>query len=376
MTHPTLDEIIRALQARPEDVARRFAPGGYVRGGRYWALDPGRQDGRIGSFYVGLSGQWAGRWRDEVTGDMGDGLDLIQRALGCTKGEAVEEAKRFLGLHHESREQRKLRLQQEARARDRQKIEAELDARRRRKRERAAHAIFMESHERLFGTPVEDYLAGRAIRFDHLGRQPHTLRYHPALQYYTIDKKTGEAVEGEFPAMVAAIYSGWTEGEPPRFIGVHKTYLARREDGSWGKAPVVKPKLIWGSKKGGYIRVWAGMGTRGGHGRPLSRAPKGSKLYITEGIEDALSVAMLDPTRRVAAAIDLGNIREMLLPPNITSVVLVADNDPKPEQTAQIDRAVEVFAAQGRRVSVWKNRFGGKDINDALVAAMKEEGAA
>jgi len=376
MTYPTLNEIIQALQARPEDVARRFAPGGYVRGGRYWALDPGRQDGRIGSFYMGLAGQWAGRWRDEVTGDMGDGLDLIQRALGCSKGEAVQEAKRFLGMHSETPEQRRLRLAQAEKALARQKVEAERDARRRRKRERAAHAIFLESHERLYGTPVEGYLNARAIRFDRLGRMPHTLRYHPKLQYYAVDKKTGEVIEGEYPAMVAAIYSGWVEGERPRFIGIHKTYLARQASGAWDKAPVTKPKLLWGSKKGGYIRVWAGVGARGGHGRPLSRAPKGSKLYITEGIEDALSVAMLDPTRRVAAAIDLGNIREMLLPPNITQVVLVADNDPKPEQTDQIDRAVEVFAAQGRRVSVWKNRFGGKDINDALVAAMKAEGAA
>lgn len=377
MTFPTLTEIIQSLQARPEDVARTYAPGGRVQGGRYWALDPGRQDGRIGSFYVGLNGDWAGRWRDEVTGEMGDMLDLIQRALDLTKGAAVEEAKRYLGIGHESAQQRALRLRQNERALAAQALRAKLDTEKRAKRQRDAHGLFLASHERIYDTPVQFYLAARAIRLDQLGRSPHTLRYHPALRYYMRDKDTGEVIEGEYPAMVAAIYSGWAEGERPRFIGIHKTYLAKRADGIWGKAPVPKPKLLWGAKKGGYIRLWAGQGVRGGKGLPLSRAPLGSKLYITEGIEDGLSVAMLDRTRRVACAIDLGNIREMRLPPNIRDVVLVADNDPKPEQVQQIERAVDVFVAQGRTVRVWKNNYGGKDINDALVAAVQaDEGAA
>lgn len=376
MSHPTFDEIIQSLQARPLDVAQRYAPGGYVDGGRYWALDPGRQDTKIGSFYVGLGGQYMGRWRDEVTGEMGDMLDLIQRATNMDRGAAVQEAKQFLGIASETPKARELRLRQEQRARAAQASAAREEVAKRAKRSRDAQGIFLASHERLSGTPVAAYLKSRAICLDQLGRTPHSLRYHPKLRYYLIDKSDGVVHEGEYPAMVAAIYAGHIDGKTPQFIGVHKTYLAKSAAGIWTKAPVPKAKLLWGSKKGGYIRVWAGIGPRGGKGAPISRAPANSKLYITEGIEDALSVAMLDRTRRVAAAIDLGNIREMRLPPQITQIVLVADNDPKPEQTQQIDRAVDVFRAQGRDVSVWKNTHGGKDINDALVAAMAVEGAA
>lgn len=372
-----LNEIVDALQARAEDVARAYAPGGTVQGGRYWALDPGRQDTSIGSFYVGLQGQFAGRWRDEATGESGDMLDLIMRSLGRDKKAAIEEAKQFLGLATETEAQRRARLRQQEVAQKRQAEDAARDAEKRARRARQAHAIYMEASPQIEGTPVQWYLEGRAISFDRLGRVPRAVRYHPDLRYYHIDKKTGEVTEGSFPAMVAPIYGGWTEGQDrPRFIGIHKTFLQRGPDGRWTKADVPKPKLIWGTKKGGFIRIWSGQGPRGGKGPALSKMPPGGTLYVTEGIEDALSVAVLDPSRHVAAAIDLGNIREMNLHPNVSVVWIVADNDPDPALASQIDRAARRFHAEGRAVMIWRNHHGGKDINDALVAATKQEGAA
>ena len=38
-----------------------------------------------------------------------------------------------------------------------------------------------------------------------------------------------------------------------------------------------------------------------------------------------------------------------------------------------LDRAVRVFAEEGRHVRVWRNEYGGKDLNDALVLAMRAE---
>lgn len=378
MSFPTFNEIIDALQARPEDVARRYAPGGRRDGQRYWALNPGRDDSKIGSFYVCVAGKYVGRFRDEVTKEMGDMLDLIQLALHVDRPEALEEAKRFLGMSHETPHQRELRLRQETKTRVRQEQDAAADRERVVKRHRDAQGIFLASQPDIADTPVEWYLANRAITLRDLGRAPGAIRFHPGLRYYYVDKNTGEVFEGEYPAMVAAIYEGWTKDQRPAFIGVHRTYLAQRQGGGgiWGKAPLPKAKLVFGSKKGGYIRLWTGKGARGGKGAPLSRAPAGSTLYITEGIEDGLSVAVLDPSRRVAAASDLGNISEMRLPPNISNVVIVADNDPKPEQTALIDKAVRRFRDEGRGVKVWRNTSGGKDINDALVAAKEVEGAA
>lgn len=372
--YPTFSEIIDALQARCEDVARRYAPGGRVDGGRYWALNPGRDDRHIGSFHISLQGAYRGRWRDESMGEGGDMLDLIQLALKMDRKAALEEAKAFLGMANETPQARELRLKQQAKAKQQQEADEKELAEKQAKRQKQAHAIWLSSKPKLDGTPVAAYLRRRAIGLDRLGRTPHVLRYHPDLQYYYMDKKTGEITEGRYPAMVAAIQGPWLPGgERPVFYGIHKTYLARDANGHWGKAPVPKAKLIWGTKKGGYVRCWAGMGPRGGKGASLSKAMPGSKLYISEGIEDALSMAVLDRTVRVAAAIDLGNIQQMRLPPNISEVVLIADNDPDPAQMEPINRAIDVFSAEGRRVRLWRNNYGGKDLNDALVAAMQAE---
>ena len=376
MSYPTFDEIVAALQAQFEKVAEHYAPGGHRRNGKYWALNPGRADRRIGSFYIPLSGPYAGRWRDEATNEGGDMLDLIQLKLGCDRRTAVEEAKSFLGLAQETPEARKRRKEREAEL-ERQRAEKDREEVERQKRKRQrAHAVWLASHERIEGTPVAAYLAGRAIGLDRLGRIPRALRYAPKLRYYWMDPATGEVFEGEYPAMVAAIHGPAQPGVRPEVIGVHRTYL-EQVDGRWGKARVPKPKLVMGQKQGGFIRLWTGIGPRGGKGAPLSRAPAGSRIYITEGIEDGLSVAVLKPDARVIAACDLGNIGAVRLPPAIRVVVIVADNDPDPALWDVVERAMARFAAEGRTVlEPWRNHYGGKDINDALIAATRAEGAA
>jgi hypothetical protein len=396
MTHrprfPSFQEIVDALQARPLDVAQRYAPGGgHLNGGRWWALNPGRNDRHVGSFHVSLTGAYAGRWRDEATGDHGDMLDLIKLALNCDQKPALAEARAFLGMDEETPAQAQLRQRQAEKI----KAQAERDARdhatNAERKRGAAQALFMRCHERIEGTPVAAYLAGRGIGLDRLGRTPRAIRFHPALHYHhttdaEIDRATGEVirdaqvVEGEWPCMVTAI------GGPPGkdgapFWGVHRTWLAQREDGSWGKAPVPAPKKVQGSMKGGFIRLVRGIGPRGGS-VSMARAPEGSRAYIAEGIEDALSIAVInrmtgeprDGTPWYAfAAISLGNLREVALPKQFRSVVVIADNDAGERERVAVDRAVDRFAREGRAVKVWRNRFGGKDANDALRAALEAE---
>ncbi len=377
MSFPTFQEIVDALQARPLDVAQRYAPGGHVDTGKYWALCPWRQDKRIGSFYVNLSGSHAGRFMDHSSGEHGDMLDLIQKVLNLDRRDALTEARAFLGMDEETPTQAALRARQAKRAKDQQEIDAKAAIANKTKKSRNAQGMYLRSDERIIDTPVAKYLSGRAIGIERLGRTPHSIRFHDALPYSHTDKETGEIVEGNWPAMVTAIYGPAIEGGgKPAFWGVHRTWLSRREDGSWGKADVPNPKKSYGQLKGGYIRLWAGIGPRGGKGAPLSKATAGSRVYITEGIEDGLSVAVLKPEARVLVATTLGNIREMLLPASISHVTIVADNDPHPEQSRQIDMACSRFAREGRKVDVWRNEYGGKDLNEALVAAMKEDGAA
>ena len=375
MSFPTLGDICEALNTRTADVAETYAPGGHVDKGKYWALNPGRADSKVGSFYVNLTGNYAGRFMDHASGDQGDMLDLIQLALNCDRPTALAEARQFLGMDAETEDQRQLRLRQQQAAKARRQ-QAEIDAVAKAKEKQGhAHAMFISAQPKLEGTPVANYLAGRAIGLEDLARQPGAIRYLPKCNYFHTDKETGEYIEGEYPAMISAIYGPAVDGKSPEFFGVHRTYLAKDEAGNWRKAPVPDPKKVFGRMKAGYIRLWTGTGPRGGKAVPLSRAPEGDHVYITEGIEDGLSMAVIKPDARVLVAISLGNIKEMILPAAIKRITIVADNDDGPEQLRLIEQAIANFTNQGRVVAKWQNRHGGKDLNDALIRAKQQESA-
>lgn len=361
-------QVVEELRARPLEVAQRYAPGGYVDKGKYWALNPMRNDRSIGSFYINLAGPHAGRFFDHATGDGGDMLDLIQGAIGSNRRGALDEAIAFLGLGGDlTPQQQRLRDRQAARARaaaERSRQDAEQDVARKRRR---AHAMWLHAQPDLSGTPVAEYLANRGIGLAQLGHSPGCIRFHPALPYKEIDKETGEIFEGEYPAMVTAIH-GPADGEGiPAFWSVHRTWLAPLPDGSIWTAPVPKAKKCYGSPKGGFMRLWRGR-TDGKMNRNLSKAGDSLRVFVTEGIEDGLSVALTRPEARVLCAYSVGNFAEMVLPPQVSHVTLVADND-GPEGAKALEKALARLTSQGRKVDVWRNDHGGKDLNDAVMAA-------
>lgn len=357
------------LWDRRHQVAQTYAPpapGSYMDKGAYFTLNPGRADRHVGSFVVWLEGPKAGRWCDfAMSGPEGHGdlLDLIRLNLGCDLKSAWREARAFLGLSSDAPEdvarrkeaaERAKRLAEEARAKD---------AEAREKRRKMALALWLDGRERIAGTPVEQYLRDvRAIDLAALGRQPRALRFHPACWYKHIDPETGEIIEGRWPAMLAIASDA--QGRP---VACHRTYLAFR-DGRWGKAPVPAAKKVIGDYAGAAIHLWSGLGPRGGKGRRLAEAEPGSHVYLTEGIEDALSCVMALPEARVLAAISLSNFGAVVLPPAIAEVTLVADQDEGDQQRQALERAVAAHAKAGRRVRVWRNAEGGKDLNDALKA--------
>lgn len=353
-------EVIACLQARVEDVAERYAPGGRRDGGRYWALCPWRGDRKVGSFHVDFTGSYAGRWCEHATGEHGDMLDLIQRVINGSRSEAVREAMAFLGIAEETEGQRAQRRRQaEAAAADRRRREeaaAELVARKR----AAAYAVWLRSDRSILGTPVEGYLLARSIGREAIGRARPVLRYHPLLPYRHVDDETGEVVEGTWPAMVAVIHGPAVPGAAPSFWGLHRTWLAEA-GGRWGKAPVPAPKKVAGTKKAGFIRLAVTAGAE--------------RLYVTEGIEDGLSVLTLVPGAAVIAAVDLGNMAAIDLPPSVREVVLMRDNDADPKVARVAEAAVMRWLGEGRAVREWTNRYGGKDVNDALRAALGGEAA-
>jgi len=348
------------------------APGSYTLGGQYFTLNPGRADRNVGSFMVNLDGPMMGRWKDFATGQHGDLLDLIELSLGCSRQDAFREARGFLGLQSDAPEdvarrkaaaERAQRLAAEARAKD-----AEARARKR----KAALALWLAARERIAGTPVEHYLRDeRGIDLAALGRQPRALRFHPDCYHRHVDPETGEVFEGSYPAMLAIVNDA--AGQP---IACHRTWLAFH-GGRWTKAPVPKPKKVLGDYAGGAIHLWTGLGPRGGKGRRLAEAEPGSHVYLSEGIEDALSCVMILPEARVLAAISLSNFGAVKLPSTIAEVTLIADQDDGAQAQDMLKRAIAAHAKAGRRVRVWQNAEGGKDLNDALKARIEgQKGAA
>ncbi|MBY5988195.1 toprim domain-containing protein [Roseovarius atlanticus] len=377
MTQQTysIEDIKHMLADRVEDVARHYAPevqGSYTANGAYWTLNPGRADRSVGSFCVHLTGARRGRWNDYATNDRGDLLDLIALQLNCSLSEALREARRYLGLSADDPAAKRRREDALRRSRERAAQARHDDRQRAFRQGRQAQAIFLSGETRLRGTPVDYYLKGRGVDLAELGRQPGALRYLPNCKYYDEDPETGEVIEAMFPAMVA-IVTDWRGNQ----TAVHRTYLGLDGNGCWAKASVRQPKKVLGSYAGAAINIWRGIGPRGGKPASLPQCPPGSHVFITEGIEDALSVVLLKPAARVIAAISLGNLGALQLPKNVSDITLVADQDENDQARAALERAIATHQDAGRAVRIWQNGHGGKDLNDALRAARRaKQGAA
>lgn len=377
----TLEEIKDRLLAQMETVLDRYAPaapGSYRKGGRYFTLNPGRADRRVGSFCVWVSGPDIGRWVDFASHPRGgDVIDLIGLSLGLSPADTIAEARAFLGLDTESPELRRAREAAAEKAKARRALDALAEAARKVSRRKAAQALWLSGQERIAGTPVDHYLRGRGIDLAALGWQPRALRFHPECLYLreeeVTDPETGEITTRRLPplrlpAMLAAISLGADH------IGTHRTYLAiNPATGRWAKAALPDAKKVLGEVMGGSIRLGNGTGPRGGRGVALAECPPGTRVHLAEGIETALSVLAVRPDVRALAAVSLANMGEVVLPDNVAEVVLVPDGDEdNPQAQALFDRAVQRHAAKGRTVRVVPP-VPGQDFNDRLQAALEDE---
>ena len=382
----TVEEIKDRLLAQIDQVVHHYAPpaaGAYTDKGLYFTLNPGRADRSVGSFCVHMSGSKAGRWNDYATGQRGDLVDLIALSLGLSLSDAFREARAFLGLEHETPEVRRQREGAAKAAKERRKEAEQKAAWEARRKAKQALALWLSADPKIGGTPVEYYLRRRCIDLRELGRQPGALRYHPALTYHhqSVDPETGEVhtLELKLPGMVAAIDNG--RGD---VVAVHRTYLAIGPSGHFEKARIVDPvsgealpaKKVLGDFRGGRIVLSSGHGPRGGKGCPLAQCPPGTRVYIGEGIETSLSAVVLRPEARVLAAISLSNMGHVVLPENVSEVVLLTDGDEHPQAVAALEAAIQAHAAKGRLVRAWRSDTPGEDLNDALIRAKKKQGAA
>jgi len=183
----------------------------------------------------------------------------------------------------------------------------------------------------------------RAIVFARLGRFPGELRYHHDCWHPYLKEK--------IPAMVTAIID-----ITGTHVATHQTFLEYR-DGRWDKLQRIdvaanakagrdiyhKAKLILGKFKGASIPIW-----KGDCPEPLHRIRAGMGVSISEGIEDALSFAMIDPTRHVRAAGTLDKIGSFVLPPQAGDLTVIGQYDKPSEDGSRsaVDALEDAIAMQ------------------------------
>lgn len=356
----SFDDIKAALLAPAtlERLVHELAPGGRKAQGYWISRNPARGDRNPGSFWVRLKNPAAGAWRDEATGDKGDVIELVRYCLGHgERKETFHWCLSWLGWSSHEVDRAAIARQREKAAREAARSEerAQRDLQGNRGR---ARALFLSAQEELRGTPAHAYLQGRGIDPDQLRRPLRAVRFLPDHEH--ID---AEGEVRKFPCIISAM-SG-----PGMAIGaVHRIWISETADG-WNKisaAGINPPRKIWPSFKGLAIRVSRGAGNL----TPEEATKRGRRgpLVLTEGVEDALAVALACPDHRVWAAGSLGNFGEIALPPCVSAVTVCADNDWHNKQAVtQLDRSIAALRRQGRPVSIARSWMG-KDANDLLKA--------
>lgn len=349
----SVGQIARMLASQIDNLVAELLPNAVRDGHEYYVGSIAGEPGR--SMAINRARN-AGVWSDFSAGtdDMkGDALDLVAAVyFRGDKGEAVRWSKSWLGLdgqdpHRLKRTQAALKANPpETGLSDEQK------------RERAGR-IWSGAKHKIAGTLAEDYLVTRSIDLRRLGRQPGAIGFS--------ERCWCKETNGFLPAMVAVIQIR------ARLVGVHRTYLEPLGPGAAQKARLLEPKKTLGSYRGGVIPLWRGADPRGWSELWDSVEPE--TVVIVEGIENGLSIAMEDPSLRIAAGVSLSNMASIELPPCVGEIIIAADND-KAENIAAakgMARVIEVHQAAGRRVRKVHAPAPHKDFNDWLQALRDAE---
>ncbi|WP_156336789.1 hypothetical protein [Novosphingobium sp. ST904] len=321
------------------------------------------------SLKIQTRGPKRGTWADYATSDSdpngkGDMLKLLQLTIGGgDMKKAIEEAKRYLNL--DSMDPRALERMQLA-ARKAQERQERQKASEDEGKRRNAEGLWHSAAPLTPGMPPVLYLAGRGILFgadSPLKRPPGSIRYHHAVTH----KESGQ----KLPAMATCFI-----GADKQIKGVHLTFLEYTAGGGWVKIPdmVIEgkrtkvSKKIWGPTYwGAHLPLW-----KGGQNCPLADIRAGTAVEGSEGIEDGLSYAMANPQARVIAGGTLGNLGQMILPPQAGDFNFLAQNDTDPKPIEAFEAAMLKQQAQAkhqrsdRRIGARRPPQQYKDWNDWL----------
>lgn len=352
----SLATVLGALNLRDELTADGRGAGGVI-----CPRNPTRDDRKAGSFVIWTQAPAIGAWKDFACGDTdkGDVFDLIGYVEGLARPiDCYWRALDILGLDRRGstdtpRRKAADQLDRERRARD-AAAEAEKNRESEAARSAALFKLWLSLPASIEGTIAEAYLRGaRGIDLSRLKKPPGALRYAAAVDW--VDPQTGEVTEWRH-VMVSAMTKG------SKLAALHRTYL--KPDGS-GKADRLKPKLMIGPVRGSAIRL--APGPSGLSPAAAAKAGRRDPLAIGEGIETALTVACARPDYRVWAAGSLSLMGLLDWPACASAVVLLRDNDWKPEARKAFDAALAHWSrqAEGRPLVVAESAVG-NDFNDMV----------
>jgi len=361
----SVDQISDMMRGRIRELVEKWELRGHVDGTDFVAFNPLRNDRHLGSFRVAIDGQFKGLVKD-FGGDRRAWTPLSFTAALWFNGDNVQAlkwARGWLGLDGTDpdslKKTRRAVEQQERRDEDAEKEAA--------KKRGDAHRMYLAAQAEVLGSPVEQYLLGRGLNVRGLPFPLRALRFHPGLW----NKESGI----KWPAMLAPIV-----GMDGAFLGVHRTWLQEHNGGRVTKAPLEKPKMAYGAYRGGLIRLWNGFRVEPETGeikpgRKLRECKSGVWIDVTEGIEDALSVAIAMPELRVGAGVSISNMGGLRFPDQVEGVRFWKQND-EPGSQADLDfrRVIDNQLNQGKRVRIAVPPQGVKDPNEVMqLASMAQQ---
>ncbi|MEV4934405.1 DUF7146 domain-containing protein [Sphingobium sp. LSP13-1-1.1] len=341
-------EIEQLLRADAERLAWELLPA-CRRDGHYLVI--GSLAGEPGqSLKINVDGPNRGMWTDfsQSSGSGflgGDCLHLIRLVLfNGEMGEAIKWAKSWLKIDDLDPARLDIRRRD---ARAAAEASALKDREVKEQKRRRAVALWMGSAP-IGGTPAEYYLRGRGITVEALGKWPGSLRFHP--EVYNKDEQV------KMPAMVAGMFT--PDG---RHVATHRTYLRWDPARGWVKIDSPNAKMVLGACGGSFIPL-----RKGASGKSMADMPADEPVYIAEGIEDALTVAIAKPDLRIVAGYSLPNIGSIVWPEHVRTMVLLADRDTKPKAIDALERVIARQQARGMHVKRVLPPIGFKDFNEWL----------
>ncbi|MET0240209.1 MAG: CHC2 zinc finger domain-containing protein [Sphingobium sp.] len=195
--------------------------------------------------------------------------------------------------------------------------------------------LFWTAATDVHGTPAETYLRQcRGI----------SVAFPPSVRFGMVPAAKNEHGQWErsYPALIGAVTLG------DELVAIQRIFL--RDDGTgkrWGK----KSKLTLGRFRCGAIK----MGNR-------QAAP--TEIVVTEGPEDALSIAEAIPELEVWSSLGTSNMPLLHLPQSVRRVTIAGQNDKAGR--AVVQAAAESLAARGVEVRTMWPEPSFKDWNDQL----------